>query len=157
MFSQELRNMTQLTTQQKFIIDKKRQETSYLWRHPEVWEVIYAMGKQGKSDNEIIYDIYNNWTDDLLEYSPESVAAYLNERWLSKQVRKAIKFVPVVNEANWFISNIARDEEVKPEVRLKAAMWIADKYDMDTEAKGEKGNTTNNIFQMNGVTNIIVE
>lgn len=149
--------MVQLTTQQKFILDKKRQETSYLWRNPEIGDVIYALGKEGKSDNEIIFDIYNNWTEDLLEFSPESVKTYLNERGLSTQIRKAIKFVPVVNEANKGIMDIAKTSE-NDAVRLKALTWIADKYDLDTEPKGEgKGGTTNNIFQMSGITQIIVE
>lgn len=147
--------MVQLTTQQKFILDKKRQETSYLWRNPEIWDVIYALGKEGKSDNEIIFDIYNNGTEDLLEFSPESVKTYLNERGLSTQIRKAIKFVPVVNEANKGIMDIAKSSE-NDAVRLKALTWIADKYDLDTEAKGE-GKVTNNIFQMSGITQIIVE
>lgn len=74
---------------------------------------------------------------------------------MDSRTRKAIKFIPIVDSANSIIGTLAMSAENEA-VKLKAATWIADKYDIDTEPKGE-GKGTTNIFQMSGITQIIVE
>jgi hypothetical protein len=74
---------------------------------------------------------------------------------LDSRTRKAIKFIPIVEQANQGIGALALNAENEA-VKLKALTWIADKYDVDTEPKGEQKGVTN-IFQMSGITQIVVE
>ena len=73
---------------------------------------------------------------------------------MDNRTRKAIKFIPIVDSANSIIGSLALNAENEA-VKLKAATWIADKYDIDTEPKGE-GKVTN-VFNMQGITQIVVE
>lgn len=144
--------MTNLTPQD-FVLLKKQQEKSYLWTHPEVGDKVYELGKSGMSDNEIVFEFYNQWWDDLMEFSPEAVCQYLKERGLTTHVRRAIKFVPVVRSAHDWIISIANNSE-REDLKLKALTWIADKFDLDKE---KEVGVTNNVFTMNNITQIVVE
>lgn len=146
--------MTQLT-KQDFVLLKKQQEKSYLWTHSDVGNKVYELGKSGMSDNEIVFEFYNEWWNDLMEFSPESVCQYLKERWLTSQVRRAIKFVPIVRKAHDWIIDISENSE-REDIKLKALTWIADKFDLEKE-KDSLGGVTNNVFTMNNITQIIVE
>lgn len=145
-------------TQQDFAIAKKQEEKRYLFLNPIVWEKIYDMGKNWMSDSEILYEVYNSWEYwELLQFSPESINLYLKERGLTTQVRRAIKFTPVVRDSQKGIQAIATTSE-DDSVRLKALTWLADRFDYENkEEKAEKGNVTNNVFQMSGVTQIVIE
>lgn len=147
--------MTALTKQQEWKLKKIRNESNFLWMNKELGDEVFLLGKEGKSDNEITWALWQKEWAEKYWISPEAISNYLKDRGLDSRTRKAIKFIPIVDSANSIIGNLAVSAENEA-VKLKAATWIADKYDVDTEPKGDKGATTN-IFQMAGITQIIVE
>lgn len=147
--------MVNLTKSQEWKLKQIRKESNFLWMNSTLWDEVFEMGKAGKSDNEITWALWQKEWAEKFWISPEAIWQYLKDRGLDSRTRKAIKFIPIVDSANSIIGTLAMSAENEA-VKLKAATWIADKYDIDTEPKGE-GKGTTNIFQMSGITQIIVE
>lgn len=143
----------ELTAKQDWKLKQIRKESNFLWMNKDLGEEVFLMGKEGKSDNEITWALWQKEWAEKFWISPEAIHQYLKDRGLDGRTRKAIKLIPVVQEANTIIGSLAMNAENEA-VRLKAATWIADKYDIDTEPK-DKGTT--NVFNMSGITQIIVE
>ena len=147
--------MVNLTKSQEWKLKQIRKESNFLWMNSTLWDEVFEMGKEGKSDNEITWALWQKEWAEKFWISPEAIWQYLKDRGLDSRTRKAIKFIPIVDSANSIIGTLALNAENEA-VKLKAATWIADKYDIDTEPKGE-GKWTTNIFQMSGITQIVVE
>lgn len=147
--------MTTLTKSQEWKLDKIRKESNFLWMNETLGAEVFNLGKEWKTANEITWYLWQREDAEKFWISPEAIDNYLKDRWLDSRTRKAIKFSPIVDEANKGIGALALNAENEA-VKLKALTWIADKYDLDTEPKGEQKGVTN-IFQMSGITQIIVE
>ena len=147
--------MTTLTKSQEWKLDKIRKESNFLWMNTQLGDEVFLMWKEGKSDNEITWSLWQREWAEKFWISPEAISNYLKDRGLDSRTRKAIKFIPIVDSANKGIGALALNAENEA-VKLKALTCIADKYDVDTEPKGEQKGVTN-IFQMSGITQIIVE
>ena len=147
--------MTTLTKSQEWKLDKIRKESNFLWMNETLGNEVFNLGKEGKTATEITWYLWQREDAEKFGISPEAIDNYLKDRGLDSRTRKAIKFSPIVDEANKGIGALALNAENEA-VKLKALTWIADKYDLDTEPKGEQKGVTN-IFQMSGITQIIVE
>lgn len=147
--------MVNLTKSQEWKLKQIRKESNFLWMNESLGNEVFTLGKEGKSDNEITWALWQKEGAEKFGISPEAIWQYLKDRGLDSRTRKAIKFIPIVDSANSIIGTLAMSAENEA-VKLKAATWIADKYDIDTEPKWE-GKGTTNIFQMSGITQIVVE
>ena len=50
--------MVNLTKQQEWKLDKIRKEANFLWFNKELGDEVFLMGKEGKSDNEITWALW---------------------------------------------------------------------------------------------------
>ena len=158
--------MTTLTKSQEWKLKQIRKESNFLWMNETLGNEVFNLGKEWKTANEITWHLWQREDAEKFWISPEAIDNYLKDRGLDSRTRKAIKFSPIVESANHGIAQLAwfgYDEEWNKingsdndAVKLKALTWIADKYDLDTEPKWEQKGVTN-IFQMSGITQIIVE
>lgn len=140
----------ELTLKQKFILDKKQKEVNFLWRNPLVADEVASMGKEWLSDNEITWKLWQREGSDQLGISPEAIWTFLKEKGLWVQVRKAIKFMPLVKNSHDTIARSVMSED--EQVALKAAMWVQEKMNPDYE---DKKNPTVSI-QNNTITAISI-
>jgi len=141
----------ELTYKQKFIMDKKQKEVNFLWRNPDIADEVASMGKEGLSDNEITWKLWQKEGSEQLGISPEAIGTFLKEKGLWVQVRKAIKFMPLVRNSHDTISKSMGSED--EQVALKAAMWVQEKMNPDYE---DKKNPTVSI-QNNTITSINIQ
>jgi len=72
----------ELTYKQKFIMDKKQKEVNFLWRNPDIADEVAAMGKEGLSDNEITWKLWQKEGSEQLGISPEAIGTFLKEKGL---------------------------------------------------------------------------
>lgn len=133
----------------QFILDRKREEVNFLWKHPELSTEVVDYAKQGLSDNEITWKLWNIEWAEKIGISPEAIGAFLKEKWLGTRIRQAIKFMPLVKKSKDVIDNAMNSDDEA--IALKSAMYVHEKMNPDYEDKkiGTQVNNTNIITQIN--------
>lgn len=131
--------MGNLTEHQKFAIDKVREDEMILMSDIYLGDTVFELARQGKSTDEILVWLWteqNLREDDKYWLMPQAVNNFLTKRWLTKEVRTALRNVPILAKVDEGLDYHIENKNAK------VLMFMKEKLDPDFKKK-EETNVTN--------------
>ncbi len=125
--------VSSLTAPQKFMMDKVRQDEVIIQSDLLLADSVYKLGKEGRTTDEILCWLWNEQYWEKYGLVPQAVNNFLTKRWLTKEVRDAIRQTPILQKV---------DEGIMKRIDMgseKTLLFMKEKLDKNFQ----KADTTN--------------
>lgn len=135
-----------LSDLQKYAIEKVRDDEVLIMSDLVLSDTILRMGKEGKTTDEILVWLWNNQNGDKYWLMPQAVNNFLTKKWLTAEMRKALRVVPILDRVDKGLMNHV------DKWNAKVLMFMKEKLDKDFKQWAEGGV---NIWKQ--ITNITIQ
>lgn len=129
--------MVNLTDHQKFAIDKVREDEMILMSDIYLADTVFNLAREWRSTDEILVWLWDKQHWEKYWLLPQAVNNFLTKRGLTREVRAALRNVPILQKIDEWLDYHIENKNAK------VLMFMKEKLDPDFKKVAEWANITN--------------